>query len=55
MKKLINGIVFDKKQVLKTGVLFDEHNEPVIINGIAQRNIKPNEKLFWYGDTLRKK
>jgi len=41
-------------QILKNGVLFDKNNMPVIIDGIAQRAIKKDEDLFYYGETLRK-
>lgn len=40
------------KKKLK-GVWFDKNNQPVIIDGIAQRKIDPNEELFYYGEVLR--
>ena len=43
--------IIDK--ILKKGVLFDKNNEPVIIDGIAQRDIDEGELLNYYGDTLR--
>ena len=43
--------IIDK--ILKKGVLFDKDNEPVIIDGVAQRDLKKDEELFYYGRTIR--
>ena len=50
MRRRIGKIYFDKEAVLKKGVLFDKNNMPVIIDGIAQRDLEGGEDLFWYGD-----
>ena len=41
-------------KILKKRIIFDKNNEPVIIDGIAQRDIKKEEDLFYYGETLTK-
>jgi hypothetical protein len=51
MRKRIGKIYFDKEAVLKKGILFDKDDNPVIIDGVAQRDLKSGEELFWYGDT----
>ena len=41
-----------KSKIVLKGVWVDKYNELVIIDGVAQRDIKPGEELFCYDDVL---